>query len=170
MSCIDMRYHFKRQLNTCHVLLFSIVNLAVILILAFTNYFILKTARNQIRRIKVNEASAMGLTVDLPSSIPMKAGSGMNVSTLQSNIEGNTINRGPARIPAKCRRSKERRVTKIVLIVVGIFVFLTTPTTVIDIISLLGCPNCTPLTLVKITVFISPGSLSVLITSTKTNY
>ena len=50
---------------------------------------------------------------------------------------------------------KERRATKIVLIVVGIFVFLTTPITVIDIISLLGCPTCTPLTVVKVTVFMA---------------
>ena len=51
--------------------------------------------------------------------------------------------------------SKERRPTKVVLIIVGIFVILTTPITVIDIISLLGCPTCTPLTVVKVTVFMA---------------
>ena len=137
-------------------MLFSIVNLGVILILAFTNYFILKTARNQIRRIKVNEGPATGSAVNWPSFVLMETESVMISSTLQSITEGDTINRDPARIPARTRSgSKERRATKIVLIVVGIFVFLTTPITVIDIISLLGCPTCTPLTLVKITVFMA---------------
>ena len=134
-------------------MLFSIVNLAVILILAFTNYFI--HARNQICRIKVNEGPSTGSAVNWPSSVPMETESVVIVRTLQSITEGNTINRDPARIPARNRWSKDRRATKIVLMVVGIFVFLTTPITVIDIISLLGCPTCTPLTLVKITVFMA---------------
>ena len=136
-------------------MLFSIVNLSVILILSFTNYFILKTARNQIRRIKVNEGPAAGSTVNWRSSVPMETESVIIVRTLQSITEGSTIDRDPARTPARTLKSKERRATKIVLIVVGIFVFLTTPITVIDIISLLGCPACTPLTLVKITVFMA---------------
>jgi len=136
-------------------MLFSIVNLAVIIILGFTNYFILKTARNQIRRIKVIEGPATGSTVNLPSSVPMETESAMIVSNLPSTTDGDIVNRDPKRMPAKTRRSKERRATKIVLIIVGIFVFLTTPITVIDIISLLGCPTCTPLTLVKITVFMA---------------
>ena len=135
-------------------MLFSIVNLAVILVLSFTNYFILKTARNQIRRIKVNEGPAAGPTVNWRSPVPMETEL-VIVSTLQSITEGSTINHDRTRTPARTLKSKERRATKIVLIVVGIFVFLTTPITVIDIISLLGCPACTPLTLVKITVFMA---------------
>ncbi|KAJ7385661.1 hypothetical protein OS493_013687 [Desmophyllum pertusum] len=131
-------------------MLFSIVNLSVIIILAFTNYFILKTARNQIRRINVNKSR--GLTVDGPSMV-FQEGESVTVTTIRSTTEGGT-NNDRAHIP-RVSRSRERRATKIVLIVVCIFVFLTTPITVIDIISLLGCPTCTPLTLIKITVFMA---------------
>ena len=138
-------------------MLFSIVNLAVILILSFTKYFILKTARNQIRRIKVNEGPAAESTLNWPSSVPVETESVVILSTLQSIMEGDTINRDPARSPERTRKSKERRATKIVLIVVGIFVFLTTSRTHYQehIISLLDCPTCTPLILVKITVFMA---------------
>ncbi|XP_078372892.1 adenosine receptor A1-like [Oculina patagonica] len=131
-------------------MLFSIVNLAVVIILAFTNYFILKTARSQIRRINVNESHSSA--ADGQSSVVMETESVMVVSTVQST---NDTNNEPAQVPRARGGGKERRATKIVLIVVGIFVFLTTPITVIDIISLLGCPTCTPLTLVKITVFMA---------------
>ena len=133
-------------------MLFSIVNLAVIIILAFTNYFILKTARNQIRRIHVNKSH--GSAVDGPSTI-YKDDQSVTIVSVRSTNE-NEVEDAPRapRVP-KAGGSKERRATKIVLIVVGIFVFLTTPITVIDIISLLGCPSCTPLTLVKITVFMA---------------
>ena len=47
---------------------------------------------------------------------------------------------------------RERRATKIVLIIVGIFIVFTTPITVIDIISLSGCASCTPPTVTKIFV------------------
>ena len=133
-------------------MLFSIVNLAVIIILGFTNYFILKTARNQIRRIKVNESRG-STTVDRPSTI-YKEDQSITVVSFRTTTEGDRINDLAPRVP-RPGGSKERRATKIVLIVVGIFVFLTTPITVIDIISLLGCPTCTPLTLVKITVFMA---------------
>jgi len=133
-------------------MLFSIVNLGVILILAFTNYFILKTARNQIRRIKVNQSRG-STTVDRPSTI-YKEEQSVTVVSVRATTEGDPID-DPAPRPPRPGGSKERRATKIVLIVVGIFVFLTTPITVIDIISLLGCPTCTPLTLVKITVFMA---------------
>ncbi|KAJ7385660.1 hypothetical protein OS493_013686 [Desmophyllum pertusum] len=132
-------------------MLFSIVNLSVIIILAFTNYFILKTARNQIRRINVNKSR--GSTVDGPSTVFQEGESVTVVTTIRSSTEGNS-NDDRAHIP-RVSRSRERRATKIVLIVVCIFVFLTTPITVIDIISLLGCPTCTPLTLIKITVFMA---------------
>ena len=133
-------------------MLFSIVNLAVILVLSFTNYFILKTARNQIRRIKVNESRG-STTLDRPSTIHKEEPS-ITVVSVQATTEGDPIDHQASRMP-RPGGSKERRATKIVLIVVGIFVFLTTPITVIDIISLLGCPACTPLTLVKITVFMA---------------
>ena len=133
-------------------ILFSIVNLAVVIILAFTNYFILKTARNQIRRINVNKSH--GSVVDGQSSVGMETESVVVVSTVQSTSDTNNDQAHVARARA-AGPGKERRATKIVLIVVGIFVFLTTPITVIDIISLLGCPSCTPLTLVKITVFMA---------------
>ena len=133
-------------------MLFSIVNLAVIIILAFTNYFILKTARNQIRRIKVNESRG-STTLDRPSTIHKEEPS-ITVVSVQATTEGDPIDHQAPRMP-RPGGSKERRATKIVLIVVGIFVFLTTPITVIDIISLLGCPACTPLTLVKVTVFMA---------------
>lgn len=132
--------------------LFSIVNLAVVIILAFTNYFILKTARNQIRRIKVN-ASHGSTTMDRPSTI-YKEEQSVTAFSIRTTTEGDPIDDRAPRMP-RPGGSKERRATKIVLIVVGIFVFLTTPITVIDIISLLGCPTCTPLTLVKITVFMA---------------
>ncbi|XP_078373925.1 adenosine receptor A2a-like [Oculina patagonica] len=135
-------------------MLFSIVNLTVIMILAFTNYFILKTARNQIRRINVNKSH--GSAVDGPSTI-YKDDQSVTIVSLRSTNELETNSEGATRAQRVPREggSKERRATKIVLIVVGIFVFLTTPITVIDIISLLGCPTCTPLTLVKITVFMA---------------
>lgn len=133
-------------------ILFSIVNLAVIIILAFTNYFILKTARNQIRRINVNKSHG-STTVDRPSTI-YKEDQLVTVVSVRTPTEGHTIDDQAPRL-SRPGGSKERRATKIVLIVVGIFVFLTTPITVIDIISFLGCPTCTPLTLVKITVFMA---------------
>ena len=134
-------------------MLFSIVNLAVIIILAFTNYFILKTARRQIRRIDINKHQES--TVDGPSSI-VKEDASTTVVTVQSLADGDPTNTGiQARRVPRAGGSKERRATKIVLIVVGIFVVLTTPITVIDIISLLGCPTCTPLTVVKVTVFMA---------------
>ena len=132
-------------------MLFSIVNLAVVIVLAFTNYFILRTARSQIRRINVTESQ--GSTVDGQSSVVMETESAVVASTVQSTYDSN--NTDPTQVPKARGGGKERRATKIVLIVVGIFVFLTTPITVIDIISLLGCPTCTPLTLIKITVFMA---------------
>ena len=127
-------------------MLFSIVNLFVIIILAFTNYFILKTARSQIRSIQVTENH---VTVhDEEVSVTVVTG--------RPTTDGDTINADQSRAQvSRTGGSKEPRATKIVLIVVGIFVFLTTPITVIDIISLLGCPTCTPLTLIKITVFMA---------------
>jgi len=111
-------------------MLFSIVNLAVIIVLVFTNYFILQTTRKQIRQINVI------------NSHPIRSFAERDMSDTR------------ARVP-RPGGSKERRATKIVLIIVGIFVLFTTPITVIDIISLLGCPTCTPLTVVKVTVFMA---------------
>ena len=143
---------FSTTLNREYLfMLFSIVNLFVIIILAFTNYFILKTARSQIRRIQVTESHVSG--IDGPSSVHKEELS-VTVVSGRPTTDGDTINADHSRV-SRAGGSKERRATKIVLIVVGIFVFLTTPITVIDIISLLGCPTCTPLTLIKITVFMA---------------
>ena len=131
-------------------MLFSIVNLTVIIILAFTNYFILKTARRQIRRINVEKCQTSA--TESPSAI-LKEDASTTVGTIQS-YNNNETSGSRAQLP-RARGRKERRATKIVLIVVGIFVVLTTPITVIDIISLLGCPACTPLTVVKVTVFMA---------------
>lgn len=134
-------------------MLFSVVNLAVIVVLAFTNYYILKTARIQIRRIHVEKSH--GSQTEGPSPIYKDTASATSQAmTVHSIQDSNSANNPRVREP-RPRGGKERRATKIVLIVVGIFVFLTTPITVIDIISLLGCPTCTPLTVVKITVFMA---------------
>ena len=133
--------------------LFSIVNLAVILILAFTNYFILKTARRQIRRI-VNSNHHVASSTEGPSVI-YKETAATEVSTFQSYADSDPTSAADQVQKPRAGSNRERRATKIVLIVVGIFVFLTTPITVIDIISLLGCPSCTPLTVVKVTVFMA---------------
>ena len=126
-------------------MLFSIVNLAVIIILAFTNYFILKATRRQIRQI---------LSINGNRGWILKKQSSIAPVNIRSSADSNTTN-PRAHMPRTGVESKERRATKIVVIVVGIFVFLTTPITVIDIISLLGCPTCTPLTVVKVTVFMA---------------
>ena len=146
-------------------MLFSIVNLTVIFILAFTNYFILKTARIQIRRINIH-SSRVSSNTEGPYVICKDDVSAAThdvntdyTSELQREhmlSNNNPVERKPSAEPVtQAGGSKERRATKIVLTVVGIFVFLTTPITVIDIISLLGCPACTPLTLTKITVFMA---------------
>ncbi|XP_022781778.1 D(2) dopamine receptor-like [Stylophora pistillata] len=134
-------------------MLFSIVNLSVIITLAFTNYFILKTARSQIRRIQITQSHVTG--IDGPSLVYKDEISATAVSGRPTS-DCDTMNSDQSRekVP-RAGGNRERRATKIVLIVVGIFVFLTTPITVIDIISLLGCPTCTPLTLIKITVFMA---------------
>lgn len=134
-------------------MLFSIVNLSVIITLAFTNYFILKTARNQIRRINITQSHVTGINGALSVQ---KDDLSVSVVLGRPTSDCETMNsdQSRAKVP-KAGGSRERRATKIMLIVVGIFVFLTTPITVIDIISLLGCPTCTPLTLVKITVFMA---------------
>ena len=126
-------------------MLFSIVNLTVIIILAFTNYFILKATRKQICQILSVFNVNHGWILKKQSSIaPVN---------IRSSADNNTTN-PRAQVP-RTDQIKERRGTKIVLIIVGIFVLLTTPITVIDIISLLGCPTCTPLTVVKVTVFMA---------------
>ena len=132
-------------------MLFSVVNLAVIIVLAFTNYYILKTARRQIRRINVEKSH--GSQVEGPSSIYKDDTSNVEM-TVYSIQYSSTVDSHRARQP-RSKGGRERRATKIVVIVVGIFVFLTTPITVIDVISLLGCPTCTPLTIVKITVLMA---------------
>ena len=132
-------------------MLFSIVNLAVIIILASTNYFILKTARRQIRRINVDKSHA---SPRAGPSLIFKEEASTTVITVQSYTEYSEPSNNRGLVPRVGGR-KERRATKIVVIVVGIFVVLTTPITVIDIISLLGCPTCTPLTVVKVTVFMA---------------
>ena len=132
-------------------MLFSIVNLAVIIILAFTNYFILKATRRQIRQI---------LSINENRGWILKKQSSIAPVNIRSSADSNTAN-PRAHMPRIGVESKERRATKIVLIVVGIFVFLTTPITVIDIISLLGCPTCTPLTVVKVTVFMAYANAGV---------
>ena len=133
--------------------LFSIVNLAVILILAFTNYFILKTARRQIRRI-VNSNHHAASSTEGPSVIYMETAT-TDVSTFRCYADSDPTSAADQVQKLRTGSNRERRATKIVLIVVGIFVFLTTPITVIDIISLLGCPSCTPLIVVKVTVFMA---------------
>ena len=133
--------------------LFSIVNLAVILILAFTNYFILKTARRQIRRI-VNSNHHAASSTEGPSVIYMETAT-TDVSTFRCYADSDPTSAADQVQNLRTGSNRERRATKIVLIVVGIFVFLTTPITVIDIISLLGCPSCTPLIVVKVTVFMA---------------
>jgi len=124
-------------------MLFSIVNLAVTIVLVFTNYFILQTTRKQIRQINVINSHGSILT-DVSS---------ITVVPIRSFAERDTTDTR-ARVP-RPGGSKERRATKIVLIIVGIFVLFTTPITLIDIISLLGCPTCTPLSVVKVTVFMA---------------
>ena len=130
--------------------LFSIVNLAVILILAFTNYFILKTARRQVHRINIDKN--LGTLLEVPFSVAAKS-KPMTLSNIRTTADNNTINNRVFVISNS--ENADRKGTKIVLIVVGIFVFLTTPITVIDIISLLGCVSCTPLIVVKVTVFMA---------------
>ena len=130
--------------------LFSIVNLAVILILAFTNYFILKTARRQVHRINIDKN--LGTLLEVPFSVAAKS-KPMTLYNIRTTADNNTINNRVFVISNS--ENADRKGTKIVLIVVGIFVFLTTPITVIDIISLLGCVSCTPLIVVKVTVFMA---------------
>ena len=50
------------------------------------------------------------------------------------------------------RRHEENRAAMVVVITVGAFIVLTTPITVIDILGLLGCHDCSPLILTKIAV------------------
>ena len=125
------------------LMLFSIVNLAVIVVLTFTNYFILQTTRKQIRQLNVINSHGSILTeVSSNTIVPIRSFADSDTTDTR------------ARLP-RPGGSKERRATKIVLIIVGIIVLLTTPITVIDIISLLGCPTCTPLTVIKVTVFMA---------------
>ena len=131
--------------------LFSIVNLAVIIILAFTNYFILKTARRQVHRINIDKN--LGTLLEEPFSVVAKSKPMTLSNQIRTTADNNTINNRMFVISDS--ENADQKGTKIVLIVVGIFVFLTTPITVIDIISLLGCPSCTPLIVVKVTVFMA---------------
>ena len=150
-NTIDICLYYTTLSKEYLFMLFSVVNLAVIIVLAFTNYFILKTAIRQIRRINIEKSH--GSQVEGPSSIYKDDASNIEM-TLHSTQYSSTVDGHRAREP-RPTGGRERRATKIVVIIVGIFVFLTTPITVIDIISLLGCPACTPLTVVKITVLMA---------------
>ncbi|XP_068696852.1 histamine H2 receptor-like [Montipora foliosa] len=124
-------------------MLFSVVNLAVIVVLAFTNYYILKTARRQIRDIcSINRAQAFILQKPFSITFP--------TNRIQPSADSNirtamTISNG----------SLNHKSTKIVLIIVGMFVFLTMPITVIDVVYLCGCSKCIPVVVVKVTVIMA---------------
>ena len=123
------------------LMLFSIVNIIVDIILVYTNFYILKIARkhiHQIHDIALHDNSTMDVT-----------------ETCATRDTASAINED---LPNEQRRvtrkkmAKDRRVAIVVLITVGMFIVLTTPITVIDIIGLLGCHDCSPLILTKIAV------------------
>ena len=217
--------------------LFSIVNFGVIIVIAVTNIYILKTARRQIRCIHVLEQttkndlntagqSRRGSRPETshnfePDEIALKSNFGDNlavavgnkavfvggnhlkndnrVSVIKSEIvkystenienskriseiytkaqpsgkqELSITNLVDDKLANSCLSSleisadnstkrkytkkqtlyKERRATKTVLVIVGLFIVLTTPITVIDIVTLCGCIACTPPTVIKIFV------------------
>ena len=125
-------------------MLFSVVNLAVIIVLAFTNYFILKTARRQIREITRVDPRRRRM-LEKPFTIVHVLANRIRPSADAIAISTQAAMTVPI-------GNSEHKSTKIVLVIVGVFVILTIPVTVIDTVSLLGCPTCITVEVTKATV------------------
>ena len=134
-------------------MLFSVVNLAVIIVLAFTNYFILKTARRQIRGI-ISVDPRRKRILGKPFTIVQVLANRIRPST--DSIATGT----PAAMTVPIGTS-EHKSTRIVSIIVGVFVILTLPITVIDTVSLLGCQGCIRVEVTKVTVVMAYANASV---------
>ena len=143
-NAIDICLYYTTLRKEYLFMLFSVVNLAVIIVLAFTNYFILKTARRQIRRI-ISVDPRRKRILEKPFTVVQALANRIRPST--DSIATGT--RAATTVPIG---TSEHKSTRIVLIIVGVFVVLTIPITVIDTVSLLGCSRCITVEVTKVTV------------------
>ncbi|XP_020908498.1 octopamine receptor beta-2R [Exaiptasia diaphana] len=132
-------------------MLFSIINFAVLAILLITNVFILKTAQNHVRRIHIARAPTQETQTDNMSTINLTQTFEDAFSPRSSEKSKISFASFKKRIPS--RAGRDRKATKVVLIIVGLFVVLTVPITIIDLLGVFEANVNVPLVVIKIAVF-----------------
>lgn len=132
-------------------LLFTVINFVVLVILGITNIYILNTARKQIRRIHVAKVPALEPTTDSMSTVNQTAGSNSPTVSKRSGVSFASFRRRAHANATRFAARSERKAAKVVLYIVGLFVVLTVPITVIDILNVFDANVYVPLLLIKVT-------------------
>ncbi|XP_031558887.1 probable G-protein coupled receptor No18 [Actinia tenebrosa] len=134
-------------------MLFTVINFVVLVILGITNIYILRTARKQIRRIHVvTNVRVLDQNTDSMSTMNQTAETTGPTGSKRSGISSFASFRRRAHANAtRFSGRRERKATKVVLIIVGLFIILTVPITVIDILGVFDVDVDVPLLLIKIT-------------------
>lgn len=136
-------------------MLFSIINFTALSILLVTNVYILKTARRQIRRIHVTKVAAF----DTDAMSTMQPSYTVEAFTPQSSEKSKSAFASfKNRTNAHSRRGREHKATKVVLIIVGLFVVLTVPITILDLLQVFNANVTVPLAVTKVAVFMVYGN------------
>jgi hypothetical protein len=139
-------------------LLFSVINFVVLIVLGITNIFILKTARRQIRRIHIAKVPALEPNTDSMSTMNQTAETNSPTGSKRSRGSFASFRRKAHANAARFTGRRERRATKVVLIIVGLFIVLTVPITLIDILGIFEVDVNVPLLLIKITACMAYGN------------
>lgn len=133
-------------------MLFSIINFLVLGILLITNVFILKTAQNHVRRIHIARAPTQETQTDNMSTINL-------TQTFEDAFSPRSSEKSKISFASFKKRAfssrggRDRKATKVVLIIVGLFVVLTVPITIIDLLGVFEANVVVPLVVIKIAVF-----------------
>ena len=150
---IETKFCFYSQyLSKAYLLaMFSIVNILIIVILLFTNTYLLKQTLWHITKIK-SQVVPMAWnenTVSTPND---------TISHRQHNNHNNHSNRLSQHASletqvgrTRARYHREIKATKVTLAIVGFTIVLTTPIMVIDLVSI-WCPTCSPSVVTRISV------------------
>lgn len=132
------------------ILLFTVINFVVLIILGITNIYILKTARKQIQRIHVAKVPALDPNTDSMSTMNQTVETNSPTGSKRSRVSFASFRRRAHVNAAQFAGRRERRATKVVVIIVGLFIIFTVPITVIDILGVFEANVDVPLLLIKI--------------------
>lgn len=133
---------FSTNLSKAYLLVFRIALCLLPLILAtLINFFLLKTSHRQMRVIHDQQANIESGTVENNS---------LEISATNTNVTFSTNGEGTSSLKVRHYKRKilalrQRRVVKMVIILVGLFIILVLPITLIDLVSAFGESGVPPL-------------------------